>query len=394
MSPVDWSATQVALLAIAVVQGAFAVIWAIGASLVKNVRPALLYWAAWAGLSVITWITIAAQLESPPLAGVLVGVLGAICLQRGTRLFIARPMNTKTHVALIALVIAVALLPTPKHVKAITNFGVLGWLYFDIGRDVFRHGRQQLPRVAWLLALPVTLGGVGFGFRALTALVNPDSVATVMETNSALNVNGALSYIALVLMLHATLITLVVARLLSELRRLSRHDALTGLLNRRAMEEALRERMTLKRQRDAFVVMMLDLDHFKRINDQFGHPVGDAALQHVSRLLSSELGPDNSLARFGGEEFVVMMPQAGLRQGQPLAERLKDLLSANPLAHPSATVSLSVSIGVAEWLGEAEDISHLLSRADAALFQAKVQGRNRVVTAVPDIESATALSRY
>src|SRR5689334_15206219 len=111
MSPVDWSATQVALLAIAVVQGAFAVIWAIGASLVKNVRPALLYWAAWAGLSVITWITIAAQLESPPLAGVLVGVIGAICLQRGTRLFISRPMNTTVHVVLIVLVIAVALLP-------------------------------------------------------------------------------------------------------------------------------------------------------------------------------------------------------------------------------------------------------------------------------------------
>jgi diguanylate cyclase (GGDEF)-like protein len=86
------------------------------------------------------------------------------------------------------------------------------------------------------------------------------------------------------------------------------------------------------------------------------------------------------------------MPQAGLRQGQPLAERLRDLLSANPLAHEAATVNLSVSIGVAEWLGEAEDISHLLSRADAALFQAKVQGRNRVVTAVPDIESTAVLN--
>ena len=158
------------------------------------------------------------------------------------------------------------------------------------------------------------------------------------------------------------------------------------------MEEALHDRMN-KRQRDgAFVVMMLDLDHFKRINDQFGHPVGDAALQHVSQLLSSALGPENPLARFGGEEFVVLLPQAGLRHGQPLAERLRDLLSVNPLAHPTATVSLSVSIGVAEWLGEAEDMSHLLSRADAALFQAKVQGRNRVVTAVPDIENATVLS--
>jgi diguanylate cyclase (GGDEF)-like protein len=393
MSPVDWSATQVALLAIAVVQVAFALIWSVGAWLVKNVRPALLYWATWAGLSSFTWVTIAAQLESPPLAGVLAGILGAICLQRGIRLFIGRRADIKVHIALVVLVIAVALLPTPKHVKAIANFGVLAWLYFDIGRDLFRHGRQHLPNVAWLLALPVMLLAIGYGGRSLTAMIKPESVPTVMETNSAFNVNGALSYIALVLVLHSTLITLVVARLLSELRRLSRHDALTGLLNRRAMEEALREQMTHKRRRDeAFVVMMLDLDHFKRINDQFGHPVGDAALQHVSQLLQSALGPENPLARFGGEEFVVLMPRAKLRQGQPVAERLRDLLSANPLAHKATTVSLSVSIGVAEWLGEAEDISHLLSRADAALFQAKVQGRNRVVTAVPDIESSAVLS--
>jgi diguanylate cyclase (GGDEF)-like protein len=129
-------------------------------------------------------------------------------------------------------------------------------------------------------------------------------------------------------------------------------------------------------------VMMLDLDHFKRINDQHGHAVGDLALKHVASLLQQAMRKTDWLARFGGEEFIVLMPGAALNQAEPVAEELRRLLAGAPLLHEASDVKLSVSVGVAQWRDAEDDASRLLSRADAALFQAKVQGRNRVVTAV------------
>jgi diguanylate cyclase (GGDEF)-like protein len=137
-----------------------------------------------------------------------------------------------------------------------------------------------------------------------------------------------------------------------------------------------------KRSNHGFVVMMLDLDHFKRINDQHGHGVGDLALKHVSALLLGAMRDTDYLARFGGEEFVVLMSGATVEQAHPVADRLRELVATNPLIHFEIRVAMSVSIGIAQWRGAAEDLSHLLSRADAALFQAKVLGRNRVVQAV------------
>jgi diguanylate cyclase (GGDEF)-like protein len=214
-----------------------------------------------------------------------------------------------------------------------------------------------------------------------------------MSTDSALNVGSALTYVVLVLALHATLVVLVVARLVSELRRLSHHDGLTSLLNRRAMEETLDAQIQRsRRNNDGFVVMMLDLDHFKRINDQHGHAVGDLALKHVSAVLQGAMRDADYLARFGGEEFVVLMSAATLEEAQPVADRLRELVAANPLVHFEIRVAMSVSIGIAQWRGSAEDSSHLLSRADAALFQAKVLGRNRVVQAVSGVSSDPVLA--
>jgi diguanylate cyclase (GGDEF)-like protein len=270
----------------------------------------------------------------------------------------------------------------------------LGVIFFAIARDLYLHARDQLRfRLPWLLPLPLILGGLGYGSRALRALLDPNSVLTQMSTDSALNVGSALTYVVLVLALHATLVVLVVARLVSELRRLSHYDALTNLLNRRAMEETLDSHIHRNRRNiDGFVVMMLDLDHFKRINDQHGHAIGDLALKHVSTVLFSAMRDTDHLARFGGEEFVVLMPGTTLDQAHPVADRLRELVATNPLVHFEIRVAMSVSIGIAQWHGAAEDSSHLLSRADAALFQAKVLGRNRVVQAVGGVSPDPVLA--
>jgi diguanylate cyclase (GGDEF)-like protein len=148
------------------------------------------------------------------------------------------------------------------------------------------------------------------------------------------------------------------------------------------MEELLESQIARsRRSKEPFVVLMLDMDHFKRINDQHGHGVGDLALKHVSATLQRALRAGDSLARFGGEEFVILMSRTNLDEAQPLADRLREFVAGSPLTTEACSVPLTVSIGIAQWTHSAEDFSHLLSRADGALFQAKVQGRNRVVAA-------------
>jgi diguanylate cyclase (GGDEF)-like protein len=382
-----WSATEVAFIAIAVIQAVFALIWGVGAWWARNARPAIAHWAAWALLSSITWIILSASFESPPLLGVLSGVLGAIALQRGIQLFMGRIPGYRLHVIYVVAVVGASWLDDDRrYLQAATNFGVLAVIFLGIARDLYVHAREQM-RMRWpiALALPLLLGGIGYGSRSARALLDPASVLSEMAADSSLNVGAAIAYIVLVLAFHAMLMSLVVSRLFNELRKLSLHDALTGLLNRRAMEETLQARVrSSRRSGEAFVVMMLDLDYFKRINDDFGHAVGDLALKHVSHLLQGALRDVDHLARFGGEEFVLLMPGASLAQAQPVAERLRQMLATNPLKQESFAVNLSVSIGLAEWRGYDDDAPDLLRRADAALFQAKVQGRNRVVTALRD----------
>jgi diguanylate cyclase (GGDEF)-like protein len=391
-----WSATQIAFLIIAVIQAMCSVIWALGAQLLGTARGAVVHWVAWSLLSSVTWFTLAARLDSPPLVGILVGVIGVMCLQRGIRLFIGRQPTYRLQAGMLLAVVVVFVLTQNFPVRALqatVNYTVLGWLYFGTARDLYTHARHQLEfRWPWLLCLPLLLGGVAYGSRAVRAVVEPESVLTEMTTNSALNLGSALAFVVLVLALHATLMALVVTRLTGELRRMSRHDSLTGLLNRRAMEELLFAQVQRSvRAREPFAVMMLDLDHFKRVNDHYGHAVGDQALKHVSKLLRGSVREVDSLARFGGEEFVVLMPGASLVQAQPMAERLRERLCATPLVVADTTVPLSISIGIAQWRGGQEDLSQLLVRADTALFQAKGQGRNRVVLDPSERDAAPAV---
>ena len=244
------------------------------------------------------------------------------------------------------------------------------------------HARDDLQyRWPVLLAIPVLAGGIGFALRGVRAVVWHASVSAEMTTNSALNIGSALSYLVIALAFHATLMALVVARLVAELRRLSRHDGLTGLLNRRAIEEALAEQVQRSRRNgEAFALMMLDVDHFKAINDHHGHAVGDLALKHVAALLRHGVRDVDHLSRLGGEEFVVLLPAATPAAALALAERLRENVEGSPPTVQQHVLPLTVSIGLAQWAGDADEPRQLLARADAALYRAKAAGRNRVVS--------------
>jgi len=164
----------------------------------------------------------------------------------------------------------------------------------------------------------------------------------------------------------------------AELSTAAETDSLTGLCNRRALEQRLPEVLEEARRRgQPAAVLVVDIDHFKQVNDSEGHLAGDEALRAVAARLRAGLRDDQTLGRWGGEEFLVLSPDTDQRSGLELAERLRVAVSWEPVAiGEQRTIPISVSVGVASG---AVDHLHLLRQADAALYVAKTNGRNRVV---------------
>jgi diguanylate cyclase (GGDEF)-like protein len=168
------------------------------------------------------------------------------------------------------------------------------------------------------------------------------------------------------------------------LRYHSDHDALTNCLNRRTFNEAL-ERLEESRAGGRHCTFLLiDIDHFKSINDQHGHLVGDRIITQVAAVLGRELDPGTPLFRYGGEEFAVMQVDGGEASGLHLAERLRAAVAGNDFQG----VAVTVSIGVAEWHAGQGTISAAVGHADQALYEAKRAGRNRVVSQLPGVRAA------
>ncbi|MFN5049354.1 diguanylate cyclase [Roseateles sp.] len=181
------------------------------------------------------------------------------------------------------------------------------------------------------------------------------------------------------LWLTLSLMMLAVHRVWLRVLHLSQHDALTGALNRRALEDKLSQMQARRRRGEGFAWIALDIDHFKRINDQLGHAAGDAALQQLASLLISQLRAGDAVVRLGGEEFGLLLPKTGLAEAVALAERLRQALVERPLRWKDQDWPISASFGVtATGPGDARDSQALISQADRLLYQAKQAGRNCV----------------
>jgi diguanylate cyclase (GGDEF)-like protein len=161
--------------------------------------------------------------------------------------------------------------------------------------------------------------------------------------------------------------------------RMARQDPLTGLANRAGFDEALaREWARGGRRPAALGLLAIDVDHFKRVNDRHGHAAGDAVLKDLTGLLAGLLRPDALLARVGGEELAVLLPDADLSAALALGERLRAAVEAHPFRFDGAEIPLTISAGAAARAPADRDAGQLLARADALLYQAKRGGRNRV----------------
>jgi diguanylate cyclase (GGDEF)-like protein/PAS domain S-box-containing protein len=167
---------------------------------------------------------------------------------------------------------------------------------------------------------------------------------------------------------------------------LARTDGMTGLYNHRYFFElANREFRAAKRYHRPLAILMFDIDRFKQVNDTFGHAVGDKVLVQIAETLASQLRTADVLSRYGGDEFIIMLPQTSAQQALPLAERIRTSVEELSIEVENIPLSITLSIGIAEIQRELtdENIEYIAKRADKALYTAKHTGRNRTVTFDP-----------
>lgn len=259
-------------------------------------------------------------------------------------------------------------------------FAILMFALIEAGTD---------PSIyCWVLVVPVLsylLLGSQLGLAVAVFVLAATAGAFFLRfgySNPMVNVNSIFNVLlcALSILGFSHVHELSRARNEAELQRLAVTDPLTGLANREWFRHVFEtERRRAERRESVASVLVLDLDHFKRINDRLGHDAGDEALCRAAELLRARMRPGDTLCRLGGEEFVVLLPGTVLEAGADIAETLRLAIAGAEWRYNGELHRLTTSIGVAELGADGVDLAGVFGVADARLYQAKQRGRDRVV---------------
>jgi diguanylate cyclase (GGDEF)-like protein len=240
---------------------------------------------------------------------------------------------------------------------------------------------------------------IGIGVYALLAFASAIGVSSRFNANASGYLDTAYALMVLIVLSGCIALNLRIQRIRAKLQQQREalaqalevnRDELTGLINRRAMLDlmALEHRRSLRSGRP-MLLAQLDIDHFKPINDRYGHATGDRALQAFAGTVRASVRDTDVLARWGGEEFVLMLSDTSAEHARDLLERIRQAVQALEIAHSAGSLQLTVSIGIAQHLS-GDTLEHTLERADQALYHAKALGRNRVVMAPAAHRAAAA----
>jgi diguanylate cyclase (GGDEF)-like protein len=251
------------------------------------------------------------------------------------------------------------------------------------GRVLISRPRER-PRYNYLfVAGAAAFGGVGHTLRGAIYFVAPPAQTSLLQPGAM-----QIAFLALgILVLPAMSIGLVMMahdRLAQRLERLARFDDLTGALSRKAFLEQATARLSRAAQDGVReFVAVVDIDHFKSVNDRYGHAAGDDVLRHFAGIVTARVRAGDAFGRIGGEEFCLFCRAADAADVIALIERLRETVETTPCGVPGGVLNYTFSAGIAEWDGH-ESLASMMARADGLLYAAKVAGRNRVMAPVEE----------
>lgn len=254
---------------------------------------------------------------------------------------------------------------------AIANLAIAAWLALTARQYWLARREAPLPLIANTVLYAAT--SLSFLLCGLVLLHGREFVLYGRPENWAEDIN-AFAVIIAVTGIGAISLALSQTRNARRHRHEARTDSLSGLLNRRFLFEKFGDAPVTP----GTAVVVLDLDHFKSINDRFGHAAGDLVLRRFSTIVTDAIGDTATAARLGGEEFCIVLPATAPSEATRLAELIRSRLAAEKIELDKISIRATVSAGITMCLGEAETLDMLLSRADDALYRAKNEGRNRV----------------
>ncbi|MBW8368382.1 MAG: GGDEF domain-containing protein [Arenimonas sp.] len=360
------------------------VLLVVGRALPAAYRPSVRWWVGATLLQPAGFALLSLRDTLSPILSIVVAnafvVMGLTAYVVALRRFHGLPARHGPLAAAVAAMVAASFywglvdpdLTSRLIVVSIILAGVLG----TSAAIIYRHGRGPVRHVA---GVPFAAAAAIMAYRAVVLLFDPSLVTTVFQVTHVQLLTYA---VASVLPVIATIgfLLLCTERSQHELERAARVDYLTGCYNRRAIEELATHSMAGARRHGLpLSLLVLDIDHFKRINDELGHAIGDLALMESVARIRTTLRTEDVLGRLGGEEFIVLMPNADGASAVQAGERIRSSFSAQPLRMDGHHRTVTLSIGVATLAPMDREFSQLLQRGDRAMYAAKNAGRDLVM---------------
>lgn len=253
-------------------------------------------------------------------------------------------------------------------------------LFMSCAGTLLRKAQRDTAHSRRALAA-IFLFAAAFALVRLVVMLDPwgAAIGDIVESGNWINVATPMMAGILPVVGTTAFLLMCSERVRRQWERAASTDYLTGLANRRTLADAgERAFARARRGEGSLAVAIIDIDHFKRVNDQYGHETGDLAIQYVATVLERQCRAGELPGRHGGEEFVVVATAAGVDEGRALGERLRQAVESTPFCADGIRLPITVSVGVAHLMAHDESFDRLLGRADAALYTAKTLGRNRV----------------
>jgi len=264
-------------------------------------------------------------------------------------------------------------------VRAIANSLVFVLINTLCARALLIRIEQPLRTAYWFTGASFAMLAAAALIRAVTIFRSPGTFAGFYSQVPFVPMRF-LSISLILMCVTFGFILMLNYRLIADMQKIALRDGLTGALNRRSLEEeAIRLSARCTRSGETLAIMMIDVDHFKSINDHSGHQIGDQVLQRLAAVAQASIRGDDYFARYGGEEFCILLPSTSEEEARVLADRLCQAYAALTMEFGGEVLHSTISIGVADSNQVGLEFSALVTAADKALYQAKQEGRNRVV---------------